>query len=135
MNISKKEWFCYHCSLQFDSKHVYNLHLKLLHKGINAKRPYKNKAKSNESMSRDEKSVSNNQIASDQNEKKSFKCEICQYYSSHRGNLNAHIASVHEGRRKFKCELCNYTCSAKSDLNKHVASVHEGKKPFKCKFC
>ena len=32
--ISKKAWFCYQCSLQFDSSQVYDVHLKLLHQQI-----------------------------------------------------------------------------------------------------
>ena len=32
MKVCKKEWFCFQCSLQFDSSSVFHLHLRLLHK-------------------------------------------------------------------------------------------------------
>ena len=64
MNVKKKEWFCYQCSLQFDSQHVYGLHLKLMHKHINAKRSNKNKLKTIEQISIDENSDSIIQIIS-----------------------------------------------------------------------
>ena len=34
MIISKKNWLCKQCSLQFDCKNIYNTHLNLLHKQI-----------------------------------------------------------------------------------------------------
>ena len=135
MNILHKNWFCHQCSLQFDSKYIYSLHLKLLHKHKNAKRSNKNELKLDESISSDEKSDSNNQIASDQKKKKTFKCEICQYYSSRKSNLNVHITSVHKEKKSFKCKFCKYASSVKGNLKCHISSVHEGKKPFKCEFC
>ena len=60
--------------------------------------------------------------------KKQFKCEICDYSSSRKGNLKLHVASVHEKNIPFKCEMCDYSCSLKSSLQIHVASVHEAKK-------
>ena len=131
MNITKKDWFCHQCSLQFDSMHIYSLHLKLLHRHKNAKRSNKSDINSNKPISSDEKSHSNNQIALDQNKKKTFKCEHCKYNSSQRGNLNVHIASVHERKKPFKCEFCKYTSPTKQTLIKHVASVHERKKALK----
>ena len=127
MNTTKKKWFCYGCSLQCDSRHVYYLHLKLVHKHIIGPKSSKKDHKSNESLSSDEKS--------DQNEKKTFECKICQYCFSQRSKLNFHISLVHEGKSLFKCEFCNYSCSSKRNFDKHVASVHEGKKAFKCEFC
>ena len=62
MNISKKEWFCYQCSLQFDSSLVYDLHLKLLHKHIIETKSIKNEPKTNDLLANDEKSDSSNQI-------------------------------------------------------------------------
>ena len=135
MNITKKDWFCHQCSLQFDSKEIYSLHSKLLHKQKNIKSSYKDGLKLDKPISREEKLGSNSQIDSNQYKNKALKCELCQYYSSHRGNLNVHIASVHEGKKPFKCEFCNHTCSQKGHLKTHIASVHERKKPFKCEKC
>ena len=70
MNITKKDNFCHQCLLQFDRKHVYSLHLKLLHKHRNAKKHNKHERKSNKQISNDEKSGSNNKITSDPNKRK-----------------------------------------------------------------
>ena len=64
-------------------------------------------------------------------DKKSFKCDICDFSCSQYTNINRHVAFVHEGKKPFKCDTCDtcdYSCSQKSDMNKHFASVHEGKK-------
>ena len=45
------------------------------------------------------------------------------------------ILLLKEANWIFKCEVCDYSCSQKGDLKKHVISVHEGKKPFKCEVC
>ena len=74
-------------------------------------------------------------IESAHEEKKLFKCAICDYSCAIKGNMNKHVASVHEGKKPFKCDICDYSCSQKGSMNKHVASVHEGKKPFKCDIC
>ena len=66
MNITKKDWFCYQCSLQFNSNHIYTFHLKLMHKDLIETNSVKNELSSNE-LACDKKSDSNNQIALDQN--------------------------------------------------------------------
>ena len=91
--------------------------------------------KSNEPLSCRENLDSRNQIVSEQDEMKNFKCPSCQYRCSLQDNLDAHIASVHKEKKSFKCESCNYTFSQIGHLKTHIRSVHEGKKPFKCDFC
>ena len=49
--------------------------------------------------------------------------------------MNNHVASVHDNKKPFKCEICDYRCSQKGDLSKHFTAVHEKKKPFKCEIC
>ena len=39
------------------------------------------------------------------------------------GNLTKHIASVDERKKQFHCEMCDYSSSKKGDLNRHVASA------------
>ena len=102
MNVSKKDWFCHRCSLPSDCKYNHSLHL---HK--NTMRSNNSDLKSNKPISSEEKPDSNNRITSDQNKKKSFKCESHQHYSSQRDNLS--VASVQERKMPFKCELCNYS--------------------------
>ena len=92
---TKKDWFCYQCSLQFDSQHAYSLHLKLIHKYI---LETKNKLRLQELHASKEKSDLCNQIVADKNEKKTFECEICQYSSYRRDHLDRHVASIHEGK-------------------------------------
>ena len=48
--------------------------------------------------------------------------------------MNIHVTSVHKGEKPFKCDICDYSCSRKGNLNRHV-SMHEGNKPFKCDIC
>ena len=111
MNTIEKDWFCHKCSLQFWSKHIYILHLKALHIHKNTKRSNKTKHELNEATLSDKESDSNDQIASDQEKKKTFKCKLCQYYGSQRDTLKIHNALVHERKKPFKCEFCNYTYS------------------------
>ena len=49
-------------------------------------------------------------------------------------DMNKHITSVHEDKKPFKCGLCNYYCSKKSSMYQHVAVVHEGKNHSNVKF-
>ena len=39
--------------------------------------------------------------------------------------LKKNVSWVLDGNKPFKCDICDYRSSRKSDLNKHVASVHE----------
>ena len=39
--------------------------------------------------------------------------------------------NVHEDKKAFKCSICDYKCSLNGHLTQHIASVNEGKKPFK----
>ena len=57
--------------------------------------------------------------------KKQFKCEMCDYYFSQKGDLKRHVTAVHENKKQFKCEICEFTCSQKGNLTVHVASVHK----------
>ena len=70
MNNTKKDWFCYQCSLQFDSKHIYSLHIRLLHKPIIETKSIKNELTSNEPLACVKKLDLGNQIISDQDRKK-----------------------------------------------------------------
>ena len=42
-----------------------------------------------------------------------------------------HIASVHEEKKPFKCEICDKGFSQKHNMKIHVESVHKKKKTFK----
>ena len=161
--IFKKDSFCYQCTLQFDNRSIYDLHLKLVHKQIFQTKSMKKEPKSIKSTKRGSKIVaklgSNVQIVTVHHERKTFEFKVCNYTTSHEGNYDRHIASVHEGKKPktchlcdytylekhldsihkrnkpFQCDFCSYTYSQEFSLKKHVASVHDGKKPFECDFC
>ena len=57
--------------------------------------------------------------------KKPFKCIICDYNCSQKGNLATHFALVHEEKKSFKCSTCGYNCSKKAQSTRHIAAAHE----------
>ena len=71
-------------------------------------------------------------IESVHEQKKPFKCNICDVGFSHKGYLDKHI---HEEKKPFKCNDCGTSYSRKGNLNRHIKSVHERKEPFKCNYC
>ena len=62
-------------------------------------------------------------------------CNICDYSSIRKYDMERHIETVHEGIKSFQCNVCAYKTGHKSHLNRHVEGVHEKIKPFKCDFC
>ena len=129
MNVSKKDWFCYQCSLQFNSSQVYDLHLKLLHKQIETQ-SIKNEPKSNEVLANDTKSDICNQIVSLQTEMKTFKCEICEYRSPQKSHLKRHMLSNHSVQKMNKCAICSGNFETKPKLQEHIESAHGKKVPL-----
>ena len=63
-----------------------------------------------------------------ENKKKPFKCEICDYSCTLKGNMKIHIESVHYGKKPFICHICEKGFATKQRMTKHVTSVHEYKK-------
>ena len=45
--------------------------------------------------------------------------------------MKTHVAAVHEENKLFRCKICDYRFSIKGNMNQHVASVHKENKPFK----
>ena len=139
-----KDLYCFLCSLQFESRSIYDLHLSLIHnykcrEEIFVKKELEEEvlpicSKNIQSKPKENQGLVEN-ILSVQEKKKPFKCKFCGNGYSYKSKMNRHVSSVHEGKKPFKCEFCNYGFSTKGDLNKHVASVHERKKPFKCEYC
>ena len=47
--------------------------------------------------------------------------------------MKRHMSSIHENRKAFKCEICDYSCFLKGNMKRHMVTIHEEKKAFKCK--
>jgi hypothetical protein len=47
-------------------------------------------------------------------------------------SLNHHINAVHKQIKIHSCNLCDYSSYYKMDLDKHSKSIHVGAKEFKC---
>ena len=45
------------------------------------------------------------------------------------------MSSVHEEKRSFKCNMCDASFGQNNHLKVHRDSVHKGKKLFKCNIC
>jgi hypothetical protein len=59
-------------------------------------------------------------------DKKHFKCFICENNYSSKQYLNIHIERVHEKKKQlFGCLICKNYFHKKSNLNQHRKRVHE----------
>ena len=150
-----RDLFCFPCSLQFDGKSVYDLHLSLAHrikdgsKSEDSEVKIEIDSKSAESTNdtktsilppvHEEKKKSSNEgnvhVEPVQKGKKPFKCNFCDKVFSQKQSLNGHIDSIHIGNKTFKCSVCDASFSQKQNLSRHIESVYEGKRPFKCNDC
>jgi hypothetical protein len=54
-----------------------------------------------------------------------FRCPICEFCSSSRGNLSQHVNSLH-GKIRYQCSCCPFSTSTAINLSRHVRTVHEG---------
>ena len=115
--------FCEKYTLQFDNKHVFDLHLSLVH---GEKIKLKNEPVMCEEKFQDhhksEKEFQNNLVENH------LKCDVCNSFLKNEQNVERHIQSVHKSVKFFRCNTCAAHFNQKRDLNRHVASVHEGKK-------
>ena len=125
-----KDFFCETCSLQFDKKAVYDIHMSFVHKiEILVKEETEDLEQENNQNSYYLSSPIKKDLETPIN------CYICQANFSTQGNLKKHIKAVHEGKKLHKCSICDYSCSLKIDLMKHIENVHDGKKSHKCSIC
>ena len=114
--MSFKDWYCSRCSLQFDKKVIFDMHLSIVHKEI---------VEIKESITfKDEPNLDTEKVL--------LMCDICDSKFETQITLNKHIDSQHVKNKTLKCEICDYTCPKKITLKKHTESVHQQKKPFKC---
>jgi len=129
-----KDFFCEICSLQFDKKAVYDIHMSFVHKiGIKVKEESKDLGQDNNSENNQNSYNLNYPIKKDL--ETPISCSICQANFSTKGNLKTHIDDVHNEKKPHKCSKCDCSYSQKSNLKRHIADVHEGNKPHKCLIC
>ena len=65
--------------------------------------------------------------------KKRYKCEICDSAFSRSNHLSRHWL-IHTGERPFKCDICDKAFNQACYLTIHKR-IHTGEKPFKCQVC
>ena len=155
-----KNLYCEKCSLKFDKKYAFDLHLSLKHgqkihvktepeiytekshvpqmseksfsDHVESEKPYNFET---DNSKNEAKTRLKNQSESHSSGKKSFECIVCSVCFSNKVLLKRHMSSVHEKKKAFECEICNTGFSGKPQLKTHISSVHEGIKPFKCNIC
>ena len=121
-----KDFFCDLCSLQFDKKYVYDVHMRLVHKKTSTESPQSEidkiaVKKEYEDLTKDK-------------EKKPHKCSICDYNCKSKTNLKTHFDAVHEGKKPHKCSICDYSCTTKAILKIHINAVHEKRNHINVRF-
>ena len=65
----------------------------------------------------------------------SYKCNVCEYASSRKGDLTRHVAAVHDKIKPYKCTVCEYAASTKGSLTYHIQINHTKDTPHKCNQC
>ena len=129
----KRDLFCDKCSLQFDKKYVFDLHLSSVHG-----EKIKVKVESpicEENLQQSQISESKFSYQSVHENERPFKCNMCYASFAQKRDLKGHMASAHEGKKTCQCIICDAKFTLKSSLKNHKESVHEGKKPFHCDIC
>lgn len=63
------------------------------------------------------------------------KCDICGYVSKVLYfHMKSHRKNLAEDKKEFKCTICNFSCESDVNLSSHM-KTHSNKKVFKCENC
>jgi uncharacterized Zn-finger protein len=54
-----------------------------------------------------------------------FSCDLCDFSSNLKSDLEKHSKAVHVEKKYFKCDICDQAFSRKDNLTKYVVIVHE----------
>ena len=128
-----RDLYCEKCSLQFNKRYVYDLHLSLVHgQEIKVKKEPTACQENFEDLQQSEKQSSEH-ITNEVD--KSLQCDKCNSFFKSKSHLKRHIESVHEENKDFECNICDVKFSRKAYLKIHMDSVHKGKEPFQCNVC
>ena len=95
--MSVTDWYCSRCSLQFDKKIVFDMHLSIVHKEIV-------EIEEESIILKDEPKLDTANVL--------LVSDICDSKFETQIPLNQHIDSQHVENETFKCETCDYTCGA-----------------------
>ena len=99
--IILRDLYCEKCTLQFDKKYVFDLHLDLVHgEEINVKKEPLIKEQKFKELQRSGKKI-----------EKPHECNNCSAAFPTKSCLNNHVTSVHEGKKPFQCSICDYSFS------------------------
>jgi uncharacterized C2H2 Zn-finger protein len=67
---------------------------------------------------------------------KQFNCEICDYFTSRKGDLVRHINMKHKKLKRYGCDLCDFLSFHYYEFLEHSKTVHLlNKNIFKCDNC
>ena len=113
MEITNVALFCEKCSLQFDKKIVYDIHMSFVHK-----------------ISIEVKSEENKIEIKEDNAGLVLQCEITKS-KQNIGNSIQKGNKSHKCKKPYTCSICSYSFSQKGTLKIHIQSVHDGKKQHK----
>ncbi|GFT35628.1 hypothetical protein NPIL_283381 [Nephila pilipes] len=94
-----------------------------------------------------EENESHNRANSRSSDDKPFKCRICCYGLTTKGNLKRHFINIHKleesqwrimidseslDNKPFKCQICGKRVSSKQNLHNHLRTIHKIESNFKC---
>lgn len=65
-----------------------------------------------------------------------FSCDLCEYKTKRKLNINKHVTIRHRGGRqpRIECDQCDHKAINKYVLKKHIKTVHEGLR-YPCSQC
>lgn len=101
---------CEQCHKQLQSKHAYEMHVKVIHQG---EKPF---------------------ICNVNKSDKGFPCDICGKILNHPSSVVYHKEAEHNNGRRFVCNKCAKGFKHKQLLQRHQL-VHSDDRPYVCKSC
>ena len=113
-----KDLYCFQCSLQFDKKSIYDMHLLIVHN-------YKVKPVSIETEIKSEPEDSMSYKSTDESDTKRTEKQDLETDPS--------IQNTEQENEEIKFKICDNSFASKQNLNTHIATVHKAKRQFQCK--
>ena len=106
------DMFCNKCTLQFDKKYVFDLHLLLVHGEKMAE------VKIEPGISEDnfQELQASEPVFPDHVVDIGLKCKTCDASFEEKGDLIGHVSSVHEGKKPFKYNTCDASFTKKQSI-------------------